>query len=124
MIRYTKKDHFIRILKTFPHAFSFQFVSPVLKEDREFVLEMLKINGLVLEYVSPEFQADRELVLEAVKQNVSALEYASPKLKADREFILEVVETEKAKIYFKLLEYVSPELNEEFLKLIKEKNLK
>ena len=111
MTEYTNKNQFINVLKKFQHSFTFQFVSPELKKNREFVLEVLKINGLVLEYVSPEFQADREVVLEAVKQNGDAFEFASQKLKENREFVLKAID-----INWKVLEYISPELKKEFQK--------
>ena len=111
MIKYTKKNQFINILKKFQHSFTFQFVSPELKKDREFVLEVLEINGLVLEYVSPEFQADPKLVLAAVKQNAEAFQFVSQKLKENREFVLEAMA-----INWEVSEYISPELKKEFQK--------
>ncbi len=105
MTEYTNKNQFINVLKKFQHSFTFRFVSPELKKNREFVLEVLKINGLVLEYVSPEFQADPELVLEAVKQNGDAFEFVSQKLKENREFVLEAMD-----INWKVLKYTSEEL--------------
>jgi len=76
MTEYTNKNQFINVLKKFQHSFTFRFVSPELKKNREFVLEVLKINGLVLEYVSPEFQADPELVI-----NWKVLKYTSEELR-------------------------------------------
>jgi hypothetical protein len=58
MTEYTNKNQFINVLKKFQHSFTFQFVSPELKKNREFVLEVLKINGLVLEYINPELKKE------------------------------------------------------------------
>jgi hypothetical protein len=73
---------------------------------------------LVLEYVSPEFQADPELVLVAVKQNGDAFKFASQKLKENREFIFEAID-----INWKVLEYIGPEFQKDFLEFIKNKKI-
>ena len=40
------------------------------------MLELVHLNGALLEYASSELQADREVVLAAVKQFRGALKYA------------------------------------------------
>ncbi|MBA3723087.1 MAG: DUF4116 domain-containing protein [Parachlamydiaceae bacterium] len=54
----------------------FLFVSIDLKEDKNFVLSAVKLNGMVLQY-TPEFQNDFDIVLAAVKQNKRAILFAS-----------------------------------------------
>ena len=62
-----------------------------LLADREFVLDAVSENVLVLELFSEEIHADREFVLAAVRHNGQALEYASEELQADREVVLAAV---------------------------------
>ena len=67
------------------------YASEQLKNDREFILEAVKLNGYALAYASEQFKNDREIVFEAVKQNGHALAYASEQLRNDREIVVEAV---------------------------------
>ena len=60
-------------------------------EDRDFILEAVKSDGLALKYASDGLKEDHEVVLEAVKSDGLALEYASDGLQQDREVVLEAV---------------------------------
>ncbi|EFC37438.1 predicted protein [Naegleria gruberi] len=55
-----------------------------LLEEKEFLLSILKKNGLSLEYAPICYRNDRKIVLEAFKQNEKALKYASQELKGDK----------------------------------------
>ena len=61
-------------------------VDPLLLQDKEFIIEVVKQNGLALFWV-PNFMTDKQVFLEAVKQNGLALQYASPLLKNDEEVV-------------------------------------
>jgi len=50
---------------------------------REVTLEVLSLDGLLLEYCSQEFKKDKEMVLTAVKQNGLALNFADQSLRSD-----------------------------------------
>ena len=55
--------------------------------DKKFVLERVKRNGLALEFASEELTNDLEVVIEAIKQDLNAISFASPEvIKAIREF--------------------------------------
>tara|TARA_R110000868_G_scaffold140631_3_gene356430 strand:- start:763 stop:1008 length:246 start_codon:yes stop_codon:yes gene_type:complete len=55
--------------------------------DKDFVLEKVKQNGLALEFASEELRNDLEVVIEAIKQDLNAFSFASPEVnKAIREF--------------------------------------
>jgi hypothetical protein len=54
-----------------------------LQNDREVVMEAVKMHGYALCYASEELQGDREVVLEAVKRNGVALGYASAELQLE-----------------------------------------
>ncbi len=69
-----------------------------LREDKVFILEVMKLNGLALKCFADPFKlydartkvwsADKEVVLVAVKQNRDAFRYASNELKNDPDVIL------------------------------------
>ena len=86
---------------------AFKHADVLLQLDRGFVLEAVRIDGLVLEHVSPTFRADREVVLEATCNSLwgCALKYADERLKLDRDFMLEAVRVKGA-----TLEHASPTL--------------
>ena len=60
--------------------------------NREYVLEAVKEDGLLLDGASDELKDDKELVMEAVIKDGGALEFASDRLKADREILMQAVE--------------------------------
>ncbi len=45
------------------------------KNDREFILEAVKNNGIALQYVYDEFKYDREIVMEAIQKSGNAIAY-------------------------------------------------
>lgn len=59
-------DFFYADYSNSPGDCMFQYASDELKSDREFVLDLIKINSIVFEYISEELQKDREVVLTAV----------------------------------------------------------
>jgi len=64
-----------------PEAFS--CAAPALLEDREFAMDVLTRNGLVLQHMSSRFKADRGLVAAALKNNLEALAFAHTSARAD-----------------------------------------
>jgi len=56
-----------------------------LKNDRDYMLKVVKVFGLCIEYGSDEIKADKEVVMAAVKNSAIALQYASDELKDDDE---------------------------------------
>ena len=61
------------------------------QNDKEVVMAAVRNCGKVLEYASPELRGDREIVMAAVRQNGYALQYASDELRGDREIVLAAV---------------------------------
>lgn len=80
------------------------YASDELKQDKEFVLEVVRQNGSTLKYTD-YFKQDKEVVLEAVRGNGFALEYAAEELRGNKEVVLEAVQ----KSGYALM-YASPEL--------------
>ena len=55
--------------------------------NREYVMENVKKEGVLLEFASDELRDDKEVVLEAIYNNPEALEFASERLKGDRDVV-------------------------------------
>ena len=58
-----------------------------VRNDREFQLQLVSQNGLILQYMIKDMKADKEVVKIAISQNKAAFEYASKELKEDSELI-------------------------------------
>jgi hypothetical protein len=69
-----------------------KYASPELRNNKNFIITILQVNGLLLEKVSEEFQNDKDVVLAAIKNNYFAFNYASYDLRNDRDFILPLVQ--------------------------------
>ena len=64
------------------------FISLRLRDNREFMLEVVRENGLSLGYASQNLRSYHRLVLVAVRQNGKALKYASDEIKHNLDFII------------------------------------
>jgi hypothetical protein len=67
-----------------------EYLTPEMLDDRNFVLELVRIDGGILKYVSSKLRDDYEIVVEAIKQSVlgSPFEFASPRLQENKEIVL------------------------------------
>jgi CxxC motif-containing protein len=59
---------------------SLQFASNEIKNNKEFMMEAVKIKPATLQYASEEMKNDKEIVLEAVKMSPYTLKFASEEL--------------------------------------------
>jgi hypothetical protein len=66
---------------------AFRHASPSLKNDAEFVREVMRMYPSLLGEASNAARRDREIVLEAVKLDASVLEYADASLRDDEAFV-------------------------------------
>ena len=64
--------------------------TPVHEHTRDFVLDQVAKNGLMLEYAT-KFQQDKDVVLAAVRSNGKAIKYACRLLQDDQDVVLEAV---------------------------------
>jgi len=77
--------------------YKLKYASERLKDDRNFVLKVIRENPWALEYASERLKDDRELVLDAIKLDQlkwgswSPFSYASERLRNDKEFVLEAI---------------------------------
>ena len=56
-----------------PIGYSLQFASDALRSDKEFILSLVKKNGMVLECVSDALKHDKDVIYAALTQNGNAL---------------------------------------------------
>ncbi len=82
------KDFVMQCVKL--ESTSLQYASEQLRHDREYIMSVVKVKGLTLQYV-PHFQNDIEIVTVAVMQDGHALQYASDELKNDKVIVMNAV---------------------------------
>jgi len=58
---------------------------------KEFVLEMVKLQGTLLNHAAGNLRSDRQVVMAAWKQNSASLQFAGHLLKADQSFVQEML---------------------------------
>lgn len=66
----------------------------MVMNDRNFIMEVMKLSGASLRYLDDKYKDDLEIVKYAVTNDIKAYEYASERLKNNRE-IIELVENNK-----------------------------
>lgn len=67
---------------------------PELLEDREFMLELIKINPDVFDYVSTKLLSDKELMLEMLKEDIGYFSCFSAELRDDKSVVMELIKNE------------------------------
>ena len=81
--------------------------------NKNFFLEIVRINGLNLEFIPKIFKNDKEIVLTAIINNSNAFIFASDKLKDNKEIVLELIN--QCSLFFNVgninfLQYISDRL--------------
>lgn len=64
---------------------SLDLATQKLKDHKDFVLDIVRTDGMQLEYASTPLKDDREMVEAAIREDGSALTFASQRLKVDEE---------------------------------------
>lgn len=77
----------------------FNLVSDRLKKDKNFILQVVKINGLLLQYVNEKLKDDEDVVFAAVKDNRLAFCYASERLRNNKELALLALKNDGQPLY-------------------------
>ena len=74
----------------------FFYADETLKNNREFVLKAVGLNGSSIKYVREEFKKDKEIVLKAVSspQIEFAFTFADPSLQNDREVVIAAIKND------------------------------
>ncbi|KAG2386386.1 hypothetical protein C9374_002832 [Naegleria lovaniensis] len=73
------------------YGYGLIYASSQLKQDREFVLQVVQLKGEELLFAEKYFKNDPEVLLTAIKQDAQALYRASRELQYDKRFVLEAV---------------------------------
>lgn len=77
------------------------------RHDREFVMEIVKVNGKYLADAGGDLMKDKALVMEAVKSNGAALIYAHVDLRDDNEIVLTALKQNE-----RVLDFASPRIRD------------
>ena len=75
-------------------------IRPSLTEDKEFVLELVKIDGTNLHVVSDALKGDKHVVLVAANETASAILFMAPALKNDQSFVIKLVEADGLRLKY------------------------
>ena len=65
----------------------FEFASDSLKKNREFVLQIVKIDGEALQFADETFKNDKEIALAAIAENKNAFDFISKQLQRDKDIL-------------------------------------
>lgn len=86
----------------YDNAFSspFQYASRSLKNDKEFVLAVVKEDPQALQFAFKRLRDDKDVVLAAIKRYDSAIIFASPRLLDDVDVVREAVKQNPKRIMF------------------------
>ena len=82
-IIYNNKDYVLKILKH-KYPLCFNKLSINFRNDREIMLEAVKVNGENLKFVSNNLIKDSQIILEAIKNNYNAFNYLSDVFKYNK----------------------------------------
>ncbi|KAG2387450.1 hypothetical protein C9374_001782 [Naegleria lovaniensis] len=84
-----------------------------LKQDRNFLLHAVALDGTMLKHGSDDLKNDKDIVFEAINNTEDALRYASDSLKHDKEFMLKIVQ-QKPRVFtlFETRNYFAPFLQD------------
>lgn len=72
----------------------FEYVSPKLQNDREFILEMVDKNCSILEYAPKKYHDDDEIMNKAINIMGYMVRVASDRLRNDKDFCLKAVKSQ------------------------------
>ena len=81
------KDLLLAAIKKSTYGSAFEYFPTSYKNNKEFLIEVLNLNGQILRLLSENFKNDKELVLLAVQGSNDVLQYASELLKQDAELL-------------------------------------
>lgn len=89
------------------NVYEFIDLNQNLQDDKEIVLEVVSIDGLLLKYASERLKGDSKIVLTAIKSNPLAIEFAGITYKNDENLLLDLV-----KINGLILEFATPRIRD------------
>ena len=82
-------NNVIRILYKFlAKLYGLKYIPEKYRNDKKFMIELVKIDGLCLKYASDELKDDIEVVGHAVREDGMSLKYASENMKRNRDIVM------------------------------------
>lgn len=94
-----------------------RYLGKKLKNDKNFLLPFISMNGNLIKGVSEELKNDKDVVRCAVLSDVSSLRYAGNKIKNDAEFMIELIKLDE-----RVLKYVSEDLKKDSVFMVRATN--
>jgi CxxC motif-containing protein len=82
----------------------FGFISKEWKNDKEMLIEIVKIHGRNLIYASDRLKNDKDVVLQAIETHAYSIEYASEEMKNNKEVVMAAVKKDGRNLRFASLE--------------------
>jgi hypothetical protein len=70
---------------------AFKYASENIKNDKQLLLRLIRVNGNVFKYIKPEFKNDKAFIEQAYDNNGKITRYIPEKFKHDSAFMLDLV---------------------------------
>lgn len=80
------------------------YIEPTLKNDKEFVYELISIDDSLFLYANEDLKNDKDFVLKLMENNCAVYAHLSDELKKDYEVILILLEMDEDRNFFDLLD--------------------
>ena len=100
-----KEDLDIQKAAVLNYVLEFKKVNDSLKDDKEFIAQVIKIDLSQYQYISPKLKEDKNFKFELIKSYPRVYSYFNQDLQKDKKFILKAI-----KINSDLFQYLIPEL--------------
>ena len=84
-------------------SYNYFFILPKFNNNKQFVLQIVRMDGMQLEHANDELKNNIDTVIAAIDQNIEAFEFASKDIKSDKRIVLKLV-----KINGLVLQYADP----------------
>jgi len=83
------RNYGVKILYKFlAKLYGIKYIPEKYRNDKKFMIDLLKINGMFLKYTSDELKDDIEVVEHAVRECGMSLKYASENIKRNRDIVM------------------------------------
>ena len=89
------RNYYLEIVSENPMLI--EWANAEIRDDKEVILKAVNTDGGALEFASDRLKDDKDVVLSAVKNKPIILKYASLRLRDDLEVVLAALESEKEK---------------------------
>lgn len=84
---YKYKIKYLELKKLIGYGNKSPYYDIINSIDKDFILNKIRKDGLLLKYVNDKFKNDQDVVLTAIQQNKEAILFIGNKLKMDKKFM-------------------------------------